>query len=901
MNKSTIFFTFSFLLFTFAFSFAQESKIVKTDTLKTINQPNSPQAEEGDVKITDGTNTLIRITDEGTFGTIEIKNGVPSATTDKLYNDAGTLKFDGSSLGGGSGATEINDLTDGKTGGSSVFLGTNSGTNDDGTDNRNTGLGQGALAAVSNGQYNVGIGYASLKNISTGIGNVSIGLNSLFSSISGNYNIALGQGSQYYLTDGKNNIAIGFQANINNSSGQDNTIIGHLAGGGGSSHSKSGNVFLGFSAGFNETSDNKLYIENSSSASPLIWGDFTADSVKINGGLEVTSKIKTPLIQVTTGAANGDVLMSDANGNATWNPTANIDKDWFVSGNNMSSQPTGNVGIGVSTPSTKLEINGKTKTTQLQVTSGATNGYVLTSDASGNASWQTSAVSGATEINELTDAKFDGTSLFLGENAGTNDDATSNNNTSVGVNSLQANTTGNQNTAIAFNSLQSNTLGSFNVAIGRSSLGSNTTGIHNVGIGNVTNFYNEEGSNNTLIGYEAGLGTTLHNKSGVIFIGHQAGYYETDSDKLYIENSNSSSPLIWGDFALDKVKINGELEITSKTKTPLLQLTTGATDGYILTSDETGNASWQEGSISASDDDWTINGTEVYHIGKVGIGVTTPNSKLSVGGSGSSNASISGESHISSGYGVYGSTNASGYGVGVYGTSSGSGSNSSSIAVYGKHINGGIGVKGQSTGATGIAILGTRPSTTGLAGRFEGPVEITGKLSVGASPTTMAYQLAVDGSAAKSSGGSSWAVASDIRLKNLLGNYNKGLSEIEKLNTVKFKYKENNPLNLPNKEIEYGFVAQEVQEIFPEAVNKSTKGYLDFNMHIINVAMVNAVQELSKKNNELKQKLEKYEEVHKNLKTVIHENKELRNEMEIIKTALNNLIKTKPQIKVSKK
>ena len=48
----------------------------------------------------------------------------------------------------------------------------------------------------------------------------------------------------------------------------------------------------------------------------------------------------------------------------------------------------GNVGIGTTSPSTKLDVSGKTKTINLQVTSGATTGYFLTSDASGNATWQ---------------------------------------------------------------------------------------------------------------------------------------------------------------------------------------------------------------------------------------------------------------------------------------------------------------------------------------------------------------------------------------------------------------------------------------------------------------------------------------------------------------------------------
>ena len=56
---------------------------------------------------------------------------------------------------------------------------------------------------------------------------------------------------------------------------------------------------------------------------------------------------------------------------------------------------SGNTGIGTTTPSEKLDVSGKTKTTNLQVTSGATNGYVLTSDASGNASWQPSSGGGS--------------------------------------------------------------------------------------------------------------------------------------------------------------------------------------------------------------------------------------------------------------------------------------------------------------------------------------------------------------------------------------------------------------------------------------------------------------------------------------------------------------------------
>jgi hypothetical protein len=45
---------------------------------------------------------------------------------------------------------------------------------------------------------------------------------------------------------------------------------------------------------------------------------------------------------------------------------------------------------------TGLTVNGKTITTQLQVTTSPTNGYVLTSDASGNATWQAGGGGGPT-------------------------------------------------------------------------------------------------------------------------------------------------------------------------------------------------------------------------------------------------------------------------------------------------------------------------------------------------------------------------------------------------------------------------------------------------------------------------------------------------------------------------
>ena len=64
-----------------------------------------------------------------------------------------------------------------------------------------------------------------------------------------------------------------------------------------------------------------------------------------------------------------------AGGNVTWTEI-------------VSMNTSGNVGIGDATPSEKLDVNGKTRTSALQVTTGAAANKVLTSDGSGNATWQ---------------------------------------------------------------------------------------------------------------------------------------------------------------------------------------------------------------------------------------------------------------------------------------------------------------------------------------------------------------------------------------------------------------------------------------------------------------------------------------------------------------------------------
>jgi len=155
-------------------------------------------------------------------------------------------------------------------------------------------------------------------------------------------------------------------------------------------------------------------------------------------------------------------------------------------------------------------------------------------------------------------------------------------NTAIGESALRQNTTGYNNGAMGSGALYANTSGYQNTAFGIAALNSNTTGHGNTGVVWTALQRNQTGSNNVAIGYEAGKGTELHNKSGGVFLGYNAGKDENGSNKLYIENSSSSTPLIGGDFETNQVDINGTIKIT------------GGNPGTnkVLMSDATGLASW---------------------------------------------------------------------------------------------------------------------------------------------------------------------------------------------------------------------------------------------------------------------------------------------------------------------
>ncbi len=439
------------------------------------------------------------------------------------------------------------------------------------------------------------------------------------------------------------------------------------------------------------------------------------------------------------------------------------------------------------------------------------------------------------------------------------------------------NTTGSRNTFYGNNSGMRNTIGERNTFVGNASASFNLTGNDNTFIGAYSGFYNTTGSNNVFIGGYAGLGSTditghgntylgfdsgskissgqrntatgfqsgFNNQAGNynVFLGNRAGYNETGSSKLYIANGAvNDSLLIYGEFDNKILNLNASVGIGTASPGRQLEISNTGDAWLRIAADsdndggETGNAYLQFTTDNQAEDfdgliylenllgdtklhfDVEDNLTMTLYNSRVGIGTTAPVTSLC------NNATLASDGAKSSSvYGVNWRISDGGYAVGIENSATGG---SGLLVDAGNHSG---------TGSTVAHFVSDDNSLLYI--REDG--------NVGIGTTTPGFTLEVIGTAAKTGGGS-WSVSSDRRLKDIHNDYHKGLAEILQLKPVTFNYKAGNPRNLPSSEEYIGFVAQDVKDIFPEAVNEGEDGYLDFNMHAVNVALVNAVKEQQK-------------------------------------------------------
>lgn len=147
-------------------------------------------------------------------------------------------------------------------------------------------------------------------------------------------------------------------------------------------------------------------------------------------------------------------------------------------------------------------------------------------------------------------------------------------------------------------------------------------------------------------------------------------------------------------------------------------------------------------------------------------------------------------------------------------------------------------------------------STLILQGRSGGGVTIGNALTQ-ATPG----MLVVNGGASKTNGGTTWVDLSDARYKDIVGGVNNALATVSKLKPIRYKW---NKLRIQKyggneKEIMYGFTAQNVKEAIPEFITEDKEGYLWYNPSGYEAVLTKAIQELKAENDALKQRVQALE------------------------------------------
>jgi hypothetical protein len=223
----------------------------------------------------------------------------------------------------------------------------------------NVAIGSNPLSSNTTGSYNIAIGIDALAGVTSGARNIGIGENAGKYLVSSAHNIVIGNSELNGLTTGSFNTIIGSQ--INSLSNISNHII--LADGSGNQRivvDAAGDVGIGTS-----TPDSALTVVN---------GALFQRGVRMSG---LPTAAGTRALRVD---ANGTLSVSDtlANGISGSGTTNYIPKFTSSSaiGNSIVFDNGTNVGIGTTSPSAKLEVNGNVTSSGNYVSSNASASYI---------------------------------------------------------------------------------------------------------------------------------------------------------------------------------------------------------------------------------------------------------------------------------------------------------------------------------------------------------------------------------------------------------------------------------------------------------------------------------------------------------------------------------------------
>jgi len=158
----------------------------------------------------------------------------------------------------------------------------------------------------------------------------------------------------------------------------------------------------------------------------------------------------------------------------------------------------------------------------------------------------------------------------------------------------------------------------------------------------------------------------------------------------------------------------------------------------------------------------------------------------------------------------------------------------------------GLNVSGSSTSTSGELVVSADSSATGKGTN-------TGYINPGGITSSGVYQ---------GNNSSSWATTSDQRLKKNIVDNSDGLNKITAIQVRNFEYRQPDEVTeldpsyaLSKTGVQLGVIAQELQQICPECVKEESTGVLSVNPDNVFWHMVNAIKELSAKNEALEARI----------------------------------------------
>ena len=540
----------------------------------------------------------------------------------------------------------------------------------------------------------------------------------------------------------------------------------------------------------------------------------------------------TTLTALTTGTGNvtiGDnsltsVTTGDGNiglGNEA-NPAITTASKTIAIGTNSVASSNGAIAIGSNLTSSEAH-GAALDAAQARVINSIAIGNNATSGANSGGGQNSIAIGNQAKANSTSDSGTSGIAIGAYSNAGDHSVAlgtsalksntTGSDNIAVGTSALKSNTTGPGNIAIGENTLYSNTRGDDNIAIGRNALYQSDTGGGNIAIGYHAMYYqNDINTGNTAVGYQAMVGTNSASNYHNTAIGYRALNRAGNSAKGAGQNTAVGSGALennvtgYGNTAIGSDALNTGRQGDYNTGL-----------GNYACANVTGSHKTCIGASSgpASGSDWASDDKERIFIGS--------------------------RSKFNNGPAVLEVHNEGG---------SSFGRNKDSSVV----INGNLIVKG------GIITTlwrygGGDNDNVNLLARSSGQLEPKWNDTV----SELFKRYADNGHGEfKSFSGN---VISDRRLKYVGKESTTGLDKVRQLKVFNFTYKKDT-----TKTPHVGVIAQDLQKVFPNAVQKGKDGFLTIRMEDMFYAVINAIKELDakyqaqeKRINELEKRIEKLE------------------------------------------